>query len=110
VILPRDLTTSSTYLLFCSAIRLYHWFQCFHSQVILHLIFGWELPVSAVNFGFVLVKIGEGIFGFRPEHNQFFLLSFRTPKVPAKFREDWLKNATVGVSITDRHTDRQTHT
>ena len=19
-----------------------HWFQCFHSQVILHLVFGWE--------------------------------------------------------------------
>jgi len=28
-----------------------HRFQCFHSQVSLHLIFGWELPISAVNFG-----------------------------------------------------------
>jgi len=41
------------------------------------------------------VKIGEGIFGFRP---QSIVLPFRTPKVLAKFREDWLKNATVGVS------------
>jgi len=41
-----------------------HLFQCFHSQVSLHLIFGWELPISAVNFGVLGVKIGEGIFGF----------------------------------------------
>jgi len=32
------------------------------------------------------------------------------PKVGAKFHEDWLKNATAGVSTernTDRHTDTQ---
>jgi len=51
-----------------------HRFQCFHSQVSLHLIFGWEweLPISAVNFGVFGVKIGESIFGFRPQPNQFF--------------------------------------
>jgi len=42
-------------------------------QVILHLIFGWELPISAVNVGVLGVKIGEDIFGFRPKPNQFFL-------------------------------------
>jgi len=64
----------------------------FHSQVILHLIFGWELLFWGG------VKIGEGIFGFQPQPNQFFLFGL------AKFREDWLKNATVGVS-TDTQTD-----
>ena len=44
------------------------------------------------NFGILGVKIGEGIFGFRPQPNQFF--RFR-PKVLTKFREDRLKNATV---------------
>jgi len=36
------LTASSTYL-FGSA---YYWFHGFYSQVILHLIFGWELPIQ----------------------------------------------------------------
>ena len=36
------------------------------------LTFGWEMPISAVNFGILGVKIGEGIFGFLPQPNQFF--------------------------------------
>ena len=39
------------------------------------LTFGWEMPISAVNFGILGVKIGEGIFGFRPQPNQFFRFS-----------------------------------
>jgi len=62
-----------------------HRFQCFHSQVSLYLIFGWELPISAVNFGVLGVKIGEGIFGFRPQPNQFF--RFR----PQRFLSNFVK-------------------
>jgi len=42
------------------------------------LTFGWELlPISAVNFGGFWVNIGEGIFGFRPHPNQFFLFGLQ---------------------------------
>jgi len=41
----RNLTASLARL--CSGLR--HWFR----NVILHLIFGWELPISALNFGFL---------------------------------------------------------
>ena len=43
-----------------------HRFQCFHSQVSLHLIFGWELPISAVNFGVLGVKTGKAFSDFDP--------------------------------------------
>jgi len=62
-----------------------HRLQCFHSQVSLHLIFGCELPISAVNFGVLGVKIAEGMFGFRPQPNQFF--RFR----PQKFLPSFVK-------------------
>jgi len=62
-----------------------YWFHGFYSQVILHLIFGWELPISAVNFVVLGAKIGEGIFGFRPQRNQFF--RFR----PQRFLPNFVK-------------------
>jgi len=46
-----------------------------------------ELPISAVNFGFFGVKIGEGIFGFRPQPNQFFLFG------PQRFLPNFVKIA-----------------
>ena len=51
----------------------------------------------AVNFGVLGVKIGEALLDFDPN------LISSSPKVPAKFREDWLKNVTVGVP-TDTYT------
>ena len=60
------------------------------------------MPIHAPKNLVFGAKIGEGIFGFRPQPNQ-------TPKVLTKFREDQLKNATVSVP-TDTHTHTYIHT
>ena len=70
----RDLTASSTYLFgFASLIIGFKLSMfSFASYFAFNIWLGMELPISAVNFGVLGVKIGEGIFGFRPQPNQFF--------------------------------------
>ena len=67
-------------------------------------VVGWELPISAVNFGVLGVKIGEDIFGFRSQPNQFFL--FR----PQRFLPNFVKIVEkCDRRRVHRHTDREIH-
>ena len=55
-----------------------HWFRCFRtfsSYFAFNIWLGISYLVSAVNFGVFGVKISEGIFGFRPQPNQFFVFA-----------------------------------
>ena len=63
------------------------------------------MPIQAPKILVFGAKIGEGIFGFRPQS----VLPIQTPKVLTKFREDRLKNATVSVP-TDTYIHNVIHT